>query len=146
VQSKAQQRCCPKKRTSTHFGSGICHTMMRIHHVLIALLLLLLQQALRHPGDYLLSQLDLCCPKLRLLYMPGLVIDGRGIKLAAGALPRADAAAAAGVEAGHDDDVSEAGLAVELGGAVGGLRTLQSVELCATQLMRSTVSTTLRVL
>jgi hypothetical protein len=103
------------------------------------LLLLSLQFTLRQPGDYLLSQLDLCCPRLRQLHMPGLAIDGRGIQLAAGAAARITAAAAAAAAAAGDDgDDDVASDAVFFG--VSGLRSLQRLELCATQMMRSTVS------
>ncbi|WIA37751.1 hypothetical protein OEZ86_014628 [Tetradesmus obliquus] len=75
---------------------------------------------------------------LRLLHMPGLVIDGRGIKPAAGALPRSAGAAAAAAAAADGIDGDEVHCEGVLG-ARGGLRSLQSVELCAAQLMRSTL-------
>lgn len=93
------------------------------------------QYTLRQPGDYLLSQLGACCPKLRQLHMADVAIDGRGIKLAAGAAARAAAAAGGGAAGGEAD----AGLAKEWGG-VGGLQGLQRLELRVKQMMRSTVS------
>jgi hypothetical protein len=71
--------------------------------------------------------------------MPGLAIDGRGIKLAAAAaaLPAAVGAAAAGLDDSGDDDAEYDD--VDFVGATG-LRSLQRLELCAIQMMRSTVS------
>jgi hypothetical protein len=69
--------------------------------------------------------------------MPGVAIDGRGIKQAAAA---AGSAAAGGDAAGlGEDDDDDAAHDVEFVG-VSGLRSLQRLELCATQMMRSNVS------
>jgi hypothetical protein len=110
----------------------------------LLVLLLFLQPLLSQRGDYLLSQLDLCCPRLRQLAMPGLAIDGRGIQVAAGTMPRAAlAAAAAGGGEAVGGEVAAAVEEVEepdVADGASGLRSLQRLELCAAKMTTTSVS------
>jgi hypothetical protein len=122
--------------------------MYRLHCLLpvtprLLVLLLFLHPAGRQPGDYLLSQLDLCSPRLRQLAMPGLAIGGRGIQVAAGALARAALAAAAAAGEAAGGEVAAAAQEVEkpdVADGASGLRSLQRLELCARKMTTASVS------
>lgn len=52
----------------------------------LVLLVLLLQVGLCHMGDYVLSQLDCCCPHLTKLVMTDVDLNGTGVALEWGVL------------------------------------------------------------